>query len=876
MPEPLSIATGVASLLKITWTVGVELKAFRDGVKVVSAKLDGLVKDVEGLRSVLESMQVTFENITAVHGTGHIGSHWQNIAQALEDGRELVGQLRDELAKVNKTTTFLDGPRKQFRLNMATETIAAHRVSIQSYRDALQLSLQTVMLWNQVSQNEVSEQVLPTLSELQNDVRRIALEMNERIAKLQATIMSEQDVRQEAAFGRLRECVKSAASIVSSASTVLAPETGEAADVLSDFGDCFPEQSEMLSRWVQSAALQEVYDDQATLRVPESVADQVMIGDSGGESEDSDVDLESEITMLIYENAKKKSTSGDRSAAERMMQKCLSRLTSAGGRERSTKHADGQPLEIHVLTSLYTFYTEDNRWPDAEGILMKRMQLQERLKPQYPSLLISDTLELAQLLFKQSKNAESELHARRALKGFRKHADAHSAAKCVDLIIEICEKEGRDDDAEAYADLKVRILGMNRQDESSAASQGAETDSAHTIEPSPSPTPGVQRSSIEVSAGGAPSSPPLVADPKSSIQAVQPNGQVTSDTRTEKTAKPQQLVSDVSALHGPAGSEGHIALRERVVASDCGSFEDEANRAETVQASASKERIPQPPQRIPRKELKPRTPYVSIPPLKSILKPEPPLKSILKPKQETSARYSDVDVSKTRLHGEGKIPEPASALWECTEWLHVRALYDYFPEKDDKEALAFVAGDIILVVSQLESGWWDGVINGVRGWFPSNYTDFVDPQDDPGHTWATCAMNAASVANSARASIPGKKRADDNEPQNVVGASHGTSSAVETGKHKTNESVSSGTGMIIDWPVSRPSDRPTPHYRREVVVVGDNAFGQNPDVQAVLQDLLQMGITEDQIEENAGFIKSYLEQKKATAAAEAEKKDRAS
>ncbi|TKA72744.1 hypothetical protein B0A55_09953 [Friedmanniomyces simplex] len=49
----------------------------------------------------------------------------------------------------------------------------------------------------------------------------------------------------------------------------------------------------------------------------------------------------------------------------------------------------------------------------------------------------------------------------------------------------------------------------------------------------------------------------------------------------------------------------------------------------------------------------------------------------------------------------------------------------------------------------------------------------------------------------------------------------------------------------------------------------------DPDVQAVLQDLLQMGITEDQVEENAGFIKSYLEQKKATSAADAEKKERA-
>lgn len=49
----------------------------------------------------------------------------------------------------------------------------------------------------------------------------------------------------------------------------------------------------------------------------------------------------------------------------------------------------------------------------------------------------------------------------------------------------------------------------------------------------------------------------------------------------------------------------------------------------------------------------------------------------------------------------------------------------------------------------------------------------------------------------------------------------------------------------------------------------------DPAVQAVLQDLLAMGITEDQIEEHAAFIKSYLEQNKATAAAESERKARA-
>ncbi|KAA8567986.1 hypothetical protein EYC84_008415 [Monilinia fructicola] len=60
--------------------------------------------------------------------------------------------------------------------------------------------------------------------------------------------------------------------------------------------------------------------------------------------------------------------------------------------------------------------------------------------------------------------------------------------------------------------------------------------------------------------------------------------------------------------------------------------------------------------------------------------------------------------------------------------MYVRALYDY--EADDRTSLSFHEGDIIQVITQLESGWWDGVINGVRGWFPSNYCQVVSGPDD--------------------------------------------------------------------------------------------------------------------------------------------------
>lgn len=54
----------------------------------------------------------------------------------------------------------------------------------------------------------------------------------------------------------------------------------------------------------------------------------------------------------------------------------------------------------------------------------------------------------------------------------------------------------------------------------------------------------------------------------------------------------------------------------------------------------------------------------------------------------------------------------------------VRALYDY--SGGEESALSFRKGDIIQVLTQLESGWWDGLCNGERGWFPSNYVSDLE------------------------------------------------------------------------------------------------------------------------------------------------------
>ena len=60
--------------------------------------------------------------------------------------------------------------------------------------------------------------------------------------------------------------------------------------------------------------------------------------------------------------------------------------------------------------------------------------------------------------------------------------------------------------------------------------------------------------------------------------------------------------------------------------------------------------------------------------------------------------------------------------------MYVRALYDY--DADDRTSLSFRQGDVIQVITQLESGWWDGIIDGVRGWFPSNYCAVVTGSEE--------------------------------------------------------------------------------------------------------------------------------------------------
>ncbi|KAG5651191.1 hypothetical protein H0H81_009544 [Sphagnurus paluster] len=72
-------------------------------------------------------------------------------------------------------------------------------------------------------------------------------------------------------------------------------------------------------------------------------------------------------------------------------------------------------------------------------------------------------------------------------------------------------------------------------------------------------------------------------------------------------------------------------------------------------------------------------------------------------------------------HDQGLLDEEQFTTLFC------RALYDY--EAQDASALSFRRGDIIEVLTQQPSGWWDGLLGDERGWFPSNYVEVISDEE---------------------------------------------------------------------------------------------------------------------------------------------------
>lgn len=456
MPDPLSITASIVGLLEVTGSVASELHKFHRATQVVDKTVLGLQHDVESLQEVLESMRLTFANITAakVTETGHIGSLWINVSRSIVDGKEVLGHLNIQIQNVNKETKLLDNHRKQVRLNRAQPQIAEFRTHIQSFKDGLGLSLQAIILWNQETHQQTVSQVLPSLSELHADVRRIALAFNEKIDLLESKLRTENNESLQVevnAIRHLKECVRSAASTISSALSIRKSTRDSITNDSVLHGSEFEDRSltrRNVRQWMESHPAHGFNDDDQISRA-RSIANVVPLEGSDndtGSDADSDAELEAEIIEAMMQSGKQKFEQGLTDGASRQLQKCLERLES----RQPIRGPVLMDLQSEIVDSLCLVYVAQENWDLAQKMCLQKLQIKERQGSKSTYSFVKDVLRLAHVNMRKGDLIDAELHARRALKEARKVENTEGMSSALKILISIGEEKQDENEIEAY------------------------------------------------------------------------------------------------------------------------------------------------------------------------------------------------------------------------------------------------------------------------------------------------------------------------------------------------------------------------------------------------------------------------------------------
>jgi hypothetical protein len=219
---------------------------------------------------------------------------------------------------------------------------------------------------------------------------------------LQAAAESDAGKTQLLALSNLRNCVQSAASVVSSASTTLGLEHTDHFSVTygSEFGDCFPsEPEETMLRWISSNTVYEFENNPTAVvssrRRVSVLEDAQAVGDDTGlDISDSDSDLEVEMCQALMARGKKLFQADDLEVAERLFRNCLARLSKKPLRfsHRISKSImEAMELLVHVCL-------KQERWDEAESLLLEKTTLKSRDESGDNDNVLSDMLTLIDII----------------------------------------------------------------------------------------------------------------------------------------------------------------------------------------------------------------------------------------------------------------------------------------------------------------------------------------------------------------------------------------------------------------------------------------------------------------------------------------------
>ncbi|KAL2672353.1 hypothetical protein Neosp_013058 [[Neocosmospora] mangrovei] len=447
--DPLSITTGVLALLGVCYNVGTGLKKLYDDIEAVDEAVAAIIEDVKALTKVLNTMKTSFDSVTGPL-TGHVGAHWENIYCSLKDGNEALEGLYKVVQEVSRETSVLSGTRKQMRLKSAESKIGLFRKQIQSFRDTLQLSMQALILWNQVSIQGANDRILPSLEGMQREIRNLAIKLNERISTLQTTpivAVPQLDMNKPteiAAMSNLRNCVRSAATIVSSASTILTLDRDEETETYcgSDWGDVLPSQtSESTMAWLQDSV------DRGQIRIPGSTRP------PQGEDSDSDSDLDLDLALGLYKKAQVKYQSTDYEGAEPLLRNCLSRLMPMTEQGRTRPRKSDLPSAHEVLSLFCQTCIGLEKWEDAATAMIDKIGLSPHGLEGKDEAALKDISTLVMVLYAKKDYVQGHLYGRKLLRGYRKLglSGEEGVERSLTSLVAICKASGNTDEEQAYS-----------------------------------------------------------------------------------------------------------------------------------------------------------------------------------------------------------------------------------------------------------------------------------------------------------------------------------------------------------------------------------------------------------------------------------------
>ena len=314
----------------------------------------------------------------------------------------------------------------------------------------------------QRSTDKIPEKILPTLDKLYDEFRNLGVALNAKIEKLQiaVSIQNNQDVYEElTSMSNLRECVRAAADVVSTASSTLTVDVSDKKSVKhgSDFGDLFVQDTnETMMRWMSSNTVYE-YEEMSPLPDPSETS----TGNAHTEyPSDSDSDLESDIFKALFNSAKKLMEEGDLIGAERKLCNCLARLNGNASTYSLRSAAKNDASKAELLERLIEVYCLWGSWNRAKTTMMEKLSVTERQVGKKDELYLIDLLKLAEIMMKNHEYVEAHLQGRRSLRGFKKLGESGFGGyeKSLVFLVHLCNADNKSDEVEAYAAL----LGSHR------------------------------------------------------------------------------------------------------------------------------------------------------------------------------------------------------------------------------------------------------------------------------------------------------------------------------------------------------------------------------------------------------------------------------